>query len=347
MYEAFFELKTRPFPGTPDPDCCFPAGVQEDALALLKRFLREDDGVAAVVGPIGSGKTLLARRLLGALEESQEAVMVSNVHSPEISALLKALLYDLSLSQDGDEQALRMRLADFILERFAEGQRTAVVIDEAQNLSVPQLEELRLLTNLESRRRKAVQVVLFGQLKLAATLEQPALEPLRQRVALVARLAALDADEAVDYLHFGIERAGGSPEAIFTAEALSEIVERAGGAPRRLNQLAHRAMMLACAHQSTIVTGEHAAAAASHLLIEQRAPAAPTYPTHHSESALKQLRAAPPMDDDPVDHDAHVIEVGAPLPNGAGVATAPRIFAAPAPPAAPPRVPARHRRLFS
>ena len=343
MYESFFELRSRPFPGTPDPENCFPAGGQEDALALLKRFLREDDGLAVVLGPSGTGKTLLARRVLSALDDGQEALFVANVHSPEISALLKALLYDVSLPQEGDEQTLRLRLADHLMERFAEGERTIVVIDEAQNLSAGQLEELRLLTNLESRRRKAVQVALFGQPKLAATLEKPELEPLRQRVALVARLAPLDSDEAVDYLHFGIERAGGSPEAVFTAEALSEIVERSGGVPRRLNQLAHRALMLACAHQASVVGGEHAAAAAGHLMMDRATPIRPTYPTHHSESALGQLRtpAPEPELEDFVSADAHVIEVGAPAP------PRPELHAVPAIPAAAPRLPARHRRLFS
>ena len=312
-------------------------------VALLKRFLREDDGVAVVVGPVGTGKTLLARRLLGALEEGQEAVMVSNVHSPEISALLKALLHDLSLPQDGDETALRLRLSEFLMERFAERDAHHHRDRRGPEPFGPAARGAgRLLTNLESRRRKAVQVALFGQPKLAATLERPELEGFRQRVALVARLAPLDTDEAVDYLHFGVELAGGSPEAVFTAEALSEIVDRAGGAPRRLNQLAHRAMMLAC--RRSVVDRHRRARGRGRgaFAVRTSAPVRPNYPTHHSEAALGQLRTPMPAEDPVEDLEAHVIEVGAPMPaSGAATAAAPRVIA---PMAA--RAPARHRGSF-
>jgi type II secretory pathway predicted ATPase ExeA len=314
MYEAFFDLKSRPFASTPNTADYFAAASHEDALALLKCFVNDEDGVALVVGQPGIGKTLLGHRLLDILKPNQQPIFLTNTHSGSVSALLQSMLYDLSLPFEGaDEQELRLRLTDFLMDRFATGGRTLLVADEAQHLSHDQLEELRLLTNLESRQRKAIQVVLFGQNKLSAMLEHPEMEALSQRIAVVARMAPFEPEETVEYIHACVDRAGGAAESIFTANAMAEIVDRSCGVPRRINQLGHRALLLAYAHQSGTVDAPYVEAAADQLLLPR---ASRPVSVHHLESTLEApVETKPPADaDEPLPSDAHYFEVGAEWP---------------------------------
>jgi len=313
MYEAYFDLKRRPFPNTPNPADYFPGGGHEEAFKLLTGFLADGDGIALVVGSAGCGKTLLGHRLLDVLRPTQQPIFLTNNHTATVAALYQAILYDLSLPFEGaSEQELRLRVTDFLMERFSEGERTVLLIDEAQHLCETQMEELRLLTNLESRRQKAIQVVLLAQPKLAVTLERPDHELMSQRVGVVARLAPFTSDEVLEYIHAQLERAGGSADAIFTAGALVELCERSAGVPRRINQLAHRAMLLAFGLQAGAVDAEHVSAAADQLLLPRSRRG---LVVHHSEAVLesaspRRFTVPDPLVDSPVG-PSHVFEVGA------------------------------------
>jgi general secretion pathway protein A len=288
MYEQFFDLKRRPFGATPDPTTYFPAPGHEEALALMRSCVEERDGLGVLIGPPGSGKTLLCRLLAQSLDRSHHAVFLCNTHMASVESMIQAILYDLALPIEGlREQELRLRLIDFIMEKFNGGGRTLLLIDEAQNLSEDQLEELRLLTNLEGRSDKAVQAMLFGLGSLAVSLQAPAMEAFRQRVAVVARLRPLDEDEVVEYVRRQIAGAGGSCEDIFTAHALSEVCEHSRGIPRRVNQLCHRAMLLAFAHESGTVDAQYVHAAAEQLRLPTAEPE-----LHHSDSAIGGRPAA-------------------------------------------------------
>lgn len=268
MYEGFFELSGRPFPTTPDVGAYFPAAAHEEALTLLKCVMNDGEAVGVLLGAPGIGKTLLCHQLIDALDPTLSLVFLNNINNPSIESLLQAILHDLSLPfESGNEQALRLRLTDFLMERFSQGGKTIIFIDEAQNLSVAQLEELRLLTNLEGRSEKAVQILLIGQERLAQTLAQESLAGLCQRIAVTARLRPLTDEETMEYVRAHINRRGGAADSIFTASALSEICEYASGIPRRINQICHRALTLAFAHQCGTIDGEYVHMAASQLFL--------------------------------------------------------------------------------
>src|SRR5262249_5818634 len=159
MYEAHFGLRQRPFRSTPDPGCYYPAATHEAALHLLLGALADDEGFALLTGEPGSGKTLMAAILIDRLAEKSQCAFVTNGHMSRPVDLFQAVLYDLGLPYEGKrEQELRLTLTDRLLTRYAEGQRTVLVLDEAHHLPPEVLEELRLLGNLETRLGRAVQV---------------------------------------------------------------------------------------------------------------------------------------------------------------------------------------------
>lgn len=308
MYQEFFELTRRPFASTPDTASYCPTAPHEGALGLLKGCLHDNDGIGVLVGAPGSGKTLMAHKLLDSWKSTFTAVFLNNPHSSSVGALFQGILYDLYLPYHGiHEQEMRLRLCEFVMERFRAGHRTVILVDEAHHLAVEQLEELRLLTNLESRNQKALQVLLFGQISLLETLEHGQLAALRQRVAAVSRLEALDERQTLDYIRRQLSHAGGKVEAIFSPRALADIVQRAEGCPRRINQLCHRAMLLAYVHQSASVEVNHVSLAAAQLLL-------PTQVTnihvHHPETQVVTRTPSEPVVE-PAKPQPSVLEVGA------------------------------------
>lgn len=246
MYEAHFGLRQRPFAATPDVEVYYPATGHEQALAQLAQALQDDEAFAVLTGAPGTGKTLLGQRLLEQLCPDGSCAFLTHGHFGEPAGLLRAIHYDLGLAHEGrSEQELRLALTDHLLKNYTEGRRLLLVLDEAQLLVPPLLEEVRLLGNLEGRRGKALQVVLLGQEPLGEMLKRPELAALRQRVGAHARLAPLGLHEAVDYLAHHLRQAGGRPEAILTDEALEILARGTRGVPRLLNRAAHAALRLA------------------------------------------------------------------------------------------------------
>ncbi len=259
MYQKRFGLARRPFPATPDADRYYPATGHEAVLGALGRGLADDEGILVLTGAPGTGKSLLAQLLIDRLPEGHVAALVTNSHLPDRAALLQAILYDLGLPYaDRSEQTLRLRLTDQLLKACAAGKRTVLMLDEAQHLSADLLEELRLLTNLEAGSHKALQVVLIAQPALLDTLAQPALAVLQQRLAVRCRVEPLGAEEACDYLHHHLRQAGARPEQVIDEDALATLARGTGGVPRRLNQAAHQALVLADAGDLSVVDTEAA-----------------------------------------------------------------------------------------
>jgi type II secretory pathway predicted ATPase ExeA len=257
MYETRFGFRRRPFPAGPDSRSYYPATSPERALALLRRALDDGEGLALLTGAPGTGKTLLCHCLLERLGDGFATAFLTNSHFSSRSALLQALLYDLSLPYEGaGEQEVRLRLTDFLLENYRAGRRTVLVVDEAQHLSPDLLEELRLLGNLEGGRGKAVQVVLVGQAGLLETLRLPELAAFNQRVLVRARLEPLGVEEGMDYLLHHLRAAGGRPERVITEDALELLARQTGGVPRLLNQAAHQALALADSADTGLVDAE-------------------------------------------------------------------------------------------
>lgn len=270
MYEAFFELTGRPFPSTPNVDAYYPSSVHEEALTLLRCGLADGEALGLLLGAPGAGKTLLCHKLIQSIDPASSLVFLGGLNDRGVEAMLLALLHDLSLPiPPGGPQRLRMTLSDFLMEKFAGGGRTVVFVDEAQNLGPEQFEELRLLTNLEGPRRKAVQVLLVGQDRLMETLDRDELDAFRQRIAVYARLQPFADEEVADYVRCQISRVGGSADSMFTASALSEICEYSSGVPRRINQIGHRALTLAYANGSGTIDAEFIHMAAAQLCLRK------------------------------------------------------------------------------
>jgi len=292
MTEAPFGLARRAFPASPDLACYYPATGHEQALEQLLSGLRDGEGALLLVGPPGSGKTMLCHALIDRLGDTAEVAFLTHTRLRDRAGLLQALLFDLGLPHQGrGEQEMRLELVDHLLKRYAAGKRTVLILDEAQHLGVDLLEELRLLGNLEGRAGAAVQVVLVGQTELLQTLARPELASLRQRLAVRAVLAPLGVEEAADYLLHHVRAAGGRAELLITSEALELLARGTGGVPRLLNQAGHLALRLASGGGAESVDVEAAVEALAALGLEAE-PA-----ERGTEEAGVQLAEAEPEED--------------------------------------------------
>lgn len=251
MYHNFFGMKQRPFGATPQLRNFFAASGQEEALATLRYAITQGRGIGLLIGPSGTGKTLVCHRLTSSLESAFTTAVITNTNMATIKALYQAILYDLSLPYHGlDEQELRLTLTDFLLGKYAGGGRTVLIIDEAQNLSIPLLEELRMLSNLEGETDKLFQIVLAGHSRLLSLIRSAELETLNQRIGARATLSALGDEETVNYIQHQLQCAGVLPDEVFTYDALTAVYEASGGIPRVINQLCEHALLLAYVAES-------------------------------------------------------------------------------------------------
>jgi type II secretory pathway predicted ATPase ExeA len=266
MYETHFGLQQRPFRPTPDTAYYYPATGHERALAQLVQALTDDEGLALLTGEPGTGKTLLCHCLLERLGSAITSAFLTNSHLHNLAGLLQAILFDLSLPYEGrSEQEMRLALTDFLLKNYGAGQRTVLVLDEAQHLTTEILEELRLLGNLEGPQGKALQIVLVAQPSITELLARSELAAFSQRLAVRTRVEPLDLHEAADYLVHHLRVAGGRPEEIVTDEALEILARETRGIPRLLNRAAHQALTLAWSGGIASVDAEVALEALSNM----------------------------------------------------------------------------------
>lgn len=285
MYQGFFELTRIPFRSTPDSQGYFASPFHNQALRLMQGCISQGDGIGLVLGPTGSGKTLLCRLLLENLQSHHCAAFLTNTHLESVPSMLQAILYDLSIPYEGiTEQEMRLRLTSFLMDRFSEGGRTVLFVDEAQNLSTTQLEELRLLTNLEGRSERAIQILLFAHARMLGLLRLPEMEPFRQRVSAKAMLRRFEIEETIDYIRHLMAIAGGSADSILTTGALCEIHDRADGLPRRINQLCHRTLLHAFTQEVGLVDVAEVQQAAGQLLFGDEPEEPTTSKTYRTSS---------------------------------------------------------------
>jgi general secretion pathway protein A len=234
MYEEFFGLKERPFTLVPDPDYLFLGSQHKLARAYLEYGLKERLGFVVLTGEVGTGKTTLIKSLL---REKEAGLRLGVLYQTSVEAedLLDLLLKEFQIrGQLGPTRAARLgAFNQFLLSAHGRGEHVVLVVDEAQNLGPKALEELRLLSNLQTEKEPLLQVILVGQPGLRQRLRHPALRQLAQRVAIHYHLRPLDQDETKDYIRFRLARAGGS--GVFTASALDKLYEYTQGVPRRIN----------------------------------------------------------------------------------------------------------------
>jgi general secretion pathway protein A len=244
MYTEFYGLREKPFSLSPDPRFLFLSDSHREALAHLLYGIEQGEGFIAITGEVGTGKTTLCRTLLQRIEPGSEVAFLFN---PQLSGveLLQAINAELGLETEGKtRRELMDQLNRFLLVKRQEGRRVLLLIDEAQNLEREALEQVRLLSNLETDTSKLIQIILIAQPELDAMLERPELRQLRQRINVRWRLRPLSASETRDYVRHRLRVAAGGPRGdIFSDLALREIHRRSGGVPRIINRLCDRALL--------------------------------------------------------------------------------------------------------
>jgi type II secretory pathway predicted ATPase ExeA len=257
MYREFYKLSCNPFELSPDPYFFYPTQRHNEALALLNYGVLRRKGVVVVTGEVGTGKTLLVRCLLDSL--AAHKVASAYVYNPllTVQSFLEQVLTDLGLSPvtRSKSEALA-RLNNYLLTRAREDLTTALVVDEAQLLSEDLLEEIRLLTNLETTQHKLLQIVLAGQPELDQKLDSYQLRQLKQRVGLRCNLLPLELKDVEGYIHRRLELAGASEtnKPVFPKEVIEAIHRISKGIPRLINTLCENSLMLAYGLQADQIT---------------------------------------------------------------------------------------------
>ncbi len=271
MYESFYGFTEKPFSLTPDPKYLYRSESHANAFDLLQYAVRRREGFVVVTGDIGTGKTTLCRALL---EQIDRATFTSLVLNPFLSEedLLKRILLDFGIISREEMKAGRLArvgkpelvdaLYDFLLGLIPLNASAVLIIDEAQNLPLPVLEQIRILSNLETDKEKLLQIILVGQLDLHAKLRAPEMRQLDQRVSIRYELKPLDAETVAAYVAHRLTIAGGTSSVTFAPRALKLVHRLSGGIPRLINLICDRALLAAFsvgANRVTIEMVRHAA----------------------------------------------------------------------------------------
>jgi len=262
VYFDFFGLKEAPFRITPNTEYWHDGGQRGDVLAALLYAIGQGEGIVKVVGEVGSGKTMLCRKLVAQLPDIIDSVYLGN---PTLDAddMLAAILADLGIaSPETGRQARLAQLNALLLERHAAGRRVVVFVEEAQGIPLDNLEFLRLLTNLETATDKLLQIVLFGQPELDALLADPRIRQLKDRITVSLRLSPLGEAEVGDYVRARLAVAGYRGPDLFPAPLIARLAQISGGLSRRINVLADKTLLAAYAAQTHTLAPAHLDAAA-------------------------------------------------------------------------------------
>jgi MSHA biogenesis protein MshM len=262
MYRAHFGLRELPFGITPDTSFAFSGTSHQEALNTLLVAASSGEGFTKITGEVGTGKTMLCRRFMSALDAGYVCAYLPNPLL-EPKGLMHALAQELHLevAEGAALQALIQQLGHALLSYARKDKRVLVCIDEAQALPLDTLEALRLLTNLETEKRKLLQVILFGQPELDEILAQDSLRQLRQRITFEYRLQGLNKPELLLYLEHRLRVAGYSGRPLFTRGAVNALYSASDGVPRLINVLAHKALLVVYGEGGYEVQSRHIKAA--------------------------------------------------------------------------------------
>jgi len=251
MYKSYYGFCEMPFNITPDPKFLYLSPTHQEALQHLKFGVEQRKGFIVVVGEVGCGKTTLCRRFLNELDpERFDTALILNPRINE-NQMLRAILHKLGEETTADNpHDLVLQMNQALLSRIAAGRDIVLVIDEAQNLSFEVLEQVRLLSNLETDDQKLLQIVLMGQPELKAVLRRPELRQLRQRILVHCELARLDPYELAHYVNHRMSKAGWNGRPVFTASAMRKIHGFSKGIPRVVNNLCDKSLLSAYIRES-------------------------------------------------------------------------------------------------
>src|SRR4051812_26348337 len=350
MYERFYQLRERPFALSPDPEYLYPSRVHQDALDHLRYGLESQAGFIVITGEIGSGKTTLLQAILRNIDnQTTVGRIVNTMLDPR--ELLESIMIDFGLDPAAKSKPLLLRdLSQFLVDQRLAGRLVLLVIDEAQNLGLGALEELRMLSNLETEKSKLLQIVLVGQPNLRDKLAAPELEQLRQRITVSYHLTPLDAEETHNYINHRLRHASIGVPLTFPREATDLIHARSRGVPRIVNVICDAALVFGYAEERSVfdaatihdvlqeleMTGvlppqrETAAAAAPVAVSPALVPAPAPAPTHSLSPAVPAAAPSP----SPAVPAAEAVRPKAPVTTPAPTVE-PRRSIAPAPAAMP------------
>ena len=244
MYKAFYRLRANPFNVNPDPRFLYPTRQVHEALSSLAYGVQRRKGFILLTGEVGTGKTTLLNRLMDWLRTNRISTAFMFNPRLDVPQFFEFMLNDFGLTTESRDKAeMLQRLNHWLLDRYRDGETAVLVIDEAQNLSLELLEEIRLLTNLETSTEKLLQIILSGQPELEQKLRDANLRQLRQRITLRCRTHPLTLTDTGAYIAQRLRIAGANGEPIFSPEAVSKIFEYSQGIPRVVNLLCEHALI--------------------------------------------------------------------------------------------------------
>lgn len=242
MYESFYEFREKPFSLLPDPEFLYLGETHSTALTMLETGLMNLAGITVITGEIGCGKTTLIRYLLSKMEQDTTVGLISNTHR-SFGELMPWVLLAYGLEYRNKEKAERYEaFVNFLIQEYAQGRRTVLIIDEAQNLASDMLEELRTLSNINADKDQVLQLILVGQPEIRDILRSANLEQFVQRIAVDYHLEALGSEETCDYIQHRLRVAGGDPS-LFDAAACDVVYHHSRGIPRLINLLCDTALI--------------------------------------------------------------------------------------------------------
>ena len=253
MYESFYGLKEKPFNLNPDPDYLYMSPGHENAYSHLEYAIQESKGFVVVTGEVGSGKTTLINYLLRKIPQTIHVGIINNTFV-QPQELLRMICHEFDLQyEDSEKTALLTRFYNYLLEQYAKRERVILIIDEAQNLPERSLEEIRMLSNLESEKHHLIQMILVGQPQLKEKLQRKRLEQFVQRVTVYCHLDALDKEQVEGYIHHRLTVAGAQNLDIFDPEAIKAIYKHSLGIPRLINTICDAAFVYGYADDVKVI----------------------------------------------------------------------------------------------
>lgn len=254
MYRDFFGLKEKPFNVTSDPNFLFLSRVHKEAFSQMLYGINERKGFLVITGEIGAGKTTVCRALLNRLDRNVKTAFIFNSTLPE-TQLLQTIVEDFGLSAErANKAAILRQLNNFLIAELGRGNNVVLIIDEAQNIKPSVLEEIRMLSNLETDREKLFQIILVGQPELKNKLDSPCLKQLKQRVSVRFHITPLEKDEVELYIYHRLSVAGSDGQIHFPQDSVEEIRRFSGGIPRLINLVCDKSLLAAYVMETKEIT---------------------------------------------------------------------------------------------